>query len=55
MLADRLVQVSKWIRMKDNTKDMSIGIFGASTGGGAAIVAASNYDGQYSELVYLVC
>jgi putative phosphoribosyl transferase len=44
MLADRLVDISKWIRTQENLRNMNIGLFGASTGGGAAIVAASKFD-----------
>jgi len=40
-LADRMVTVTKWLRTIDTTKDLNVGYFGASTGGGAAIVAAA--------------
>jgi len=40
-LADRMVTVTKWLRGIDATRDLNVGYFGASTGGGAAIVAAA--------------
>lgn len=39
-LANRLVSVTKWLQLDENLKNMNIGFYGASTGGGAAIVAA---------------
>ena len=39
MLADRLVGTAEWLRMRH--ADTKIGLFGASTGGGAALVAAA--------------
>jgi putative phosphoribosyl transferase len=41
MLADRLVGASQWLSKQTETSRMKIGLFGASTGGGAAIVAAA--------------
>jgi pimeloyl-ACP methyl ester carboxylesterase len=41
MLADRLVATSEWLARQDETWDLPIGLFGASTGGGAALVAAA--------------
>jgi dienelactone hydrolase len=40
-LADRMVTVTKWLHGTDLTRDLHVGYFGASTGGGAAIVAAA--------------
>lgn len=40
-LASRLVDATDWCTRQPETKDLSIGYFGASTGGGAAIVAAA--------------
>ncbi len=45
-LADRMVTVTKWLRGTDATKDLNVGYFGASTGGGAAIVAAARLKGD---------
>ncbi|MGE5611412.1 MAG: dienelactone hydrolase family protein [Bacillota bacterium] len=41
MLADRLVGVTDWLATQPETRDLTIGYFGASTGGGAALVAAA--------------
>jgi len=41
LLAERLVHVTKWARQQEQTRDLRIGYFGSSTGGGAALVAAA--------------
>ncbi len=41
MLADRLVAIIDWLRRKSETAELPIGVFGASTGGGAALLAAA--------------
>lgn len=41
MLADRLVTIVDWLRGRDETASLPIGLFGASTGGGAALIAAA--------------
>lgn len=41
MLADRLGAVVDWLRRQGETASLPIGLFGASTGGGAALVAAA--------------
>jgi putative phosphoribosyl transferase len=41
LLADRLVDAVKWLAANDTTRSMNVGLFGASTGGGAALVAAA--------------
>jgi putative phosphoribosyl transferase len=41
MLAGRLVGTVEWLGQQPDTKNLAIGLFGASTGGGAALVAAS--------------
>lgn len=41
LLADRLVGATDWARDEPNLAGLPIGYFGASTGGGAAIVAAA--------------
>jgi len=41
MLADRLVVAIDWLRDRRETGELSVGLFGASTGGGAALVAAA--------------
>jgi dienelactone hydrolase len=41
LLAERLVYVTKWAKQQKLTRDLSIGYFGSSTGGAAALVAAA--------------
>jgi putative phosphoribosyl transferase len=41
LLANRLVGVTDWLSEESRTSDLPVGYFGASTGGGAALVAAS--------------
>jgi len=41
LLAGRLVQIAAWLRDRPDTADLPLGVFGASTGGGAALVAAA--------------
>lgn len=41
LLADRLAGIIDWLRGEPATQTLPIGLFGASTGGGAALVASS--------------
>ena len=41
MLAGRLVDTAEWLAQQPRTTGLKIGLFGASTGGGAALVAAA--------------
>ncbi|MHB1223381.1 MAG: dienelactone hydrolase family protein, partial [Gemmatimonadaceae bacterium] len=41
LLADRLVGAIGWMDTEPATRGLPVGIFGASTGGGAALVAAA--------------
>lgn len=41
LLAERLVGATEWLRSQEETKPLKAGYFGASTGAGAALVAAS--------------
>jgi len=41
LLADRLVGASEWLAKQPETMSLKLGLFGASTGGGAALVAAA--------------
>jgi dienelactone hydrolase len=41
LLAERLVGASDWVAGQPATRDLHLGYFGASTGGGAALVAAA--------------
>ncbi|HEX4708731.1 MAG TPA: alpha/beta fold hydrolase [Candidatus Udaeobacter sp.] len=40
-LAERLVHATRWAKQQDQTRDLRVGYFGSSTGGGAALVAAA--------------
>ena len=41
LLADRLIGAMRWLDTQDDTRGLAVGLFGASTGGGAALVAAA--------------
>lgn len=41
LLAERLVSAIRWAEREPSTRGLRIGLFGASTGGGAALVAAA--------------
>lgn len=41
LLAKRLVHATTWAKQQQQTRDLRIGYFGSSTGGGAALVAAA--------------
>ena len=41
LLAERLVGATDWLTRDPETRDLSVGYFGASTGAGAALVAAA--------------
>jgi dienelactone hydrolase len=41
LLAERLVHATRWAEKEQQTRDLRIGYFGSSTGGGAALVAAA--------------
>ena len=41
LLAGRLVTAAEWLREDPETAQLPVGLFGASTGGGAALVAAA--------------
>jgi pimeloyl-ACP methyl ester carboxylesterase len=51
MLAGRLVSIVDWLRRRNGTSSLSIGLFGASTGGGAALIAAANRPGDIAAVV----
>jgi putative phosphoribosyl transferase len=42
LLAERLVAATRWLGQDPTTRSLRIGYFGASTGGGAALVAAAS-------------
>lgn len=41
MLADRLIDIADWLQHEPQTQKLNIGLFGASTGAGAALIAAA--------------
>jgi dienelactone hydrolase len=41
LLTERLVQATRWVKQREQTRDSRLGYFGSSTGGGAALVAAA--------------
>ncbi|HEY8669035.1 MAG TPA: dienelactone hydrolase family protein [Tepidisphaeraceae bacterium] len=41
LLAERLVAATDWLAGRDDSRGLPVGYFGASTGGGAALVAAA--------------
>jgi dienelactone hydrolase len=42
LLAKRLVDATRWLDRLDEVRDLNVGYFGASTGGGAALVALAD-------------
>ena len=51
LLAGRLVAVVDWLRRRQETSSLPIGLFGASTGGGAALMAAADRPGGIAAVV----
>jgi pimeloyl-ACP methyl ester carboxylesterase len=51
MLADRLVAAIDWLGQQPNTAALSVGLFGASTGAGAALVAAAERPSRVAAVV----
>src|SRR2546423_8492127 len=51
MLAERLVHASDWLARDPDTSDLTLGYFGASTGAGAALVAAAERPNQAGAVV----
>jgi putative phosphoribosyl transferase len=51
LLADRLIAATRWLRMEPATRALSVGYFGASTGAGAALVAAAELPDQIGAVV----
>jgi dienelactone hydrolase len=51
LLAQRLVGATEWVKKQQETGQLRIGYFGASTGGGAALVAAAKMGDQISAIV----
>lgn len=51
LLADRLATAVEWLAANPSTTGMRVGLFGASTGGGAALVAAARQPGKVGAVV----
>jgi dienelactone hydrolase len=51
MLAQRLVAIVDWLRDRDDIGALPIGLFGASTGAGAALMAAAARPGAVAAVV----
>ena len=51
MLADRLAGAAEWLSKNPKTSSLRIGLFGASTGGGAALVAAASRPDRIAAVV----
>jgi putative phosphoribosyl transferase len=51
LLADRLIGAGDWLETQDDTRGLPVGLFGASTGGGAALVAAARRPDRVSAVV----
>jgi putative phosphoribosyl transferase len=41
LLAERLIHATAWAKQQEQTRDLRVGYFGSSTGGGAGLVAAA--------------
>jgi putative phosphoribosyl transferase len=50
-LASRLVSATDWLERDHRTRALAVGYFGASTGAGAALVAAANRSGRVAAVV----
>jgi len=51
LLADRLLGATAWLRQAAETRALTVAYFGASTGGGAALVAAAELGEQVGAVV----
>ena len=51
LLATRLIDATHWLAQKDELKALSVGYFGSSTGGAAALVAAAKIGGKVGAVV----
>jgi len=51
LLAERLVGAIRWLETQPETRDLPVGLFGASTGGGAALVAAARAPDRVAAVV----
>jgi putative phosphoribosyl transferase len=51
LLANRLIDVNKWLQNNSETRRLAIGYFGASTGAAAALLAAAEHPGDVTAVV----
>jgi dienelactone hydrolase len=51
LLAERLVHATRWVKQQKQTRDLRVGYFGSSTGGGAALVAAAELPQEVGAVV----
>jgi putative phosphoribosyl transferase len=51
LLAERLVHATNWAKQQEQTRDLRVGYFGSSTGGGAALVAAAEIPADVGAVV----
>ncbi|MGO4916149.1 erythromycin esterase family protein [Pseudogemmobacter sp. W21_MBD1_M6] len=51
LLAERVVEASLWVSAEPDICDLPLGLFGASTGGGAALLAAAELRNRVSAVV----
>jgi pimeloyl-ACP methyl ester carboxylesterase len=51
LLADRLIGAIEWLATHPPTAELPVGLFGASTGGGAALVAAAHQPEKVAAVV----
>ena len=51
LLAERLMEATRWLEKDSDTSDLNVGFFGASTGGGAALVAAAELGADVKAVV----
>jgi erythromycin esterase-like protein/predicted phosphoribosyltransferase/predicted alpha/beta-hydrolase family hydrolase len=51
LLADRVIETALWISGEPDLADLPLGLFGASTGAGAALLAAAELRGRVSAVV----
>ncbi len=51
LLAKRLIEVTDWLQNHSETSSLELGYFGASTGAGAALVAAAHYGDMIKAVV----
>jgi len=51
LLAERLVKIADWVHGDEELNHLPIGLFGASTGGGAALIAAAKRPERFGAVV----